>query len=44
MKRKRMTGEDRAARARARKNIKRLRELAEKAQAELDRRQQQQAG
>jgi hypothetical protein len=44
VKRKKMSDEDRAARERARANSKRLRELAEKAQAELDRRQQQQAG
>jgi hypothetical protein len=39
-----MSDEDRAARERALANSKRLRELAEKAQAELDRRQQQRAG
>ena len=39
-----MSDEDRAARERALANSKRLRELAEKAQAELDRRQQRQAG
>ena len=37
-----MSDEDRAARERALANSKRLRELAEKAQAELDRRKQQQ--
>ena len=38
-----MSDEDRAACERALANSKRLRELAEKAQAELDRREQQQA-
>jgi hypothetical protein len=41
VKRKKMSDEDRAARERALRNIERLRELAEKAQAELDRRKQQ---
>lgn len=40
MKRK-MSDEDKAARERALANSKRLRELAEKAQAELDRRKQE---
>jgi hypothetical protein len=43
VKRKRMSDEDRAARERALANSKRLRALAEKAQAELDRRRQQEA-
>jgi hypothetical protein len=43
VKRKRMTEEDRAARERALANSKRLRELAEKAHAELDRRRQREA-
>jgi hypothetical protein len=38
-----MTEEDRAARERTLANSKRLRELAEKAQAELDRRRQREA-
>lgn len=42
MKRK-MSDEDKAARERALANSKRLRELAEKAQAELDRRKGQRA-
>ena len=41
MKPKKTSDEDRAARARTRRNIERLRELAEKAQADLDRRKQQ---
>lgn len=43
MKKKRPTDEDLAARERARRNSERLLALAEKAQAELDRRQKQQA-
>ena len=38
MKRKKTTDEDRAARARTRRNNERLLALAEKAQADLDRR------
>ncbi len=41
MKRKRTSDEDRAAQERALANARRLRELAEKAQADLDRRKQQ---
>ena len=41
MKRKRMSDADRARHARVQKNLDRLRELAEKAQADLDRRRQQ---
>ena len=43
MKRKKMSDDDRAARERALASSKRLRELAEKAQAELDRRRQHRA-
>ncbi len=41
MKKKRTTDEDRAARERMLANAERTRKLAEKAQAELDRRKQQ---
>jgi hypothetical protein len=43
VKKKRMTDEDREARERMLANAERTRKLAEKAQAELDRRKQQRA-